>query len=72
MAQKGDLSKIRVLLEAICPRMHSAGTIKKSPWTHIMVAADDQEVFRGHVLTPLCPVTNLVIPKMKGLPDHYR
>jgi len=68
----GDLLKIRAVLEAICPRMHAAGTIKRSPWTHLMVGNDDQEIFRGHVLTPLCPVVNMVVPKFKGLPDHYR
>ena len=72
MECKGDLTKIRVILEAFCPKMHSAGTIKKSPWTHLMVESNDQEIFRGHVLTPLCPVVNMVVPKIKGLPDHYR
>ena len=68
----GDLSKIRAILETICPRMHAHGTIKRSPWSHLMVAPDDHEVFRGHVLTPLCPVVNMVVPKLRGLPDHYR
>ena len=72
LAQNGELSKIRVILEAICPRMHAMGTVKKSPWTHLMVASADHEVFRGHVLTPLVPVNHMVVPKFKGLPDHYR
>lgn len=72
LASQGDLMKIRVILEAICPRTHAAGVVKKSPWTHLMVEAADHEIFRGHTLTPFCPINNMVVPKMKGLPDHYR
>ena len=73
LATKGDLSKVKTILEPLMPRIHSAHSLsKKNSWFNILCQREDTEAFRGHIITGLCNIPNMVVPKMIGLPDHYR